>query len=114
MSRQLLNGWNEMISRHIGQGVRTVQRWEPWLGMPIYGTTLKNKSVVVAFSDELDRLISRASPATEEDAVLNNEIVLQILKDMSSLVGDISGLAPQMQPWPELLQQPIEFYHPKA
>jgi hypothetical protein len=113
MSRQLLNGWKE-ISRHIGRSVRTVQRWGPRLGMPVYGTTLKNRSVVVAFSDELDRWISRASPTTEEDAVLNNEIVLQILKDMSSLVGNISGLAPQMQLWPELLPQPIEFYHPKT
>jgi hypothetical protein len=100
MSRQLLSGWKE-ISRHIGRSVRTVQRWEPRLGMPVYGTTLKNRSAVVAFSDELDCWISRASPAREEDAVLNNEIVLQVLKDMAPLVGNISGLASQMQLWPE-------------
>jgi hypothetical protein len=65
----------------------------------------------VAFSDELDLWISRPPPAREEDAVLNNEIVLQVLKDMSGLVGNISGLASQMHLWPDPLPQPIEFYH---
>jgi hypothetical protein len=113
MNRQILSGWKE-ISRHIGRSVHTVQRWEPRLGMPVYRTTLKDRSAVVAFSDELERWISRPSPAREEDAVLNSEIVLQVLKDMSSLVGNISGLASQMQLWPEPLPQPIEFYHPRS
>jgi hypothetical protein len=113
MSRQLLNGWKE-ISRHIERSVRTVQRWEVRLGLPVYRPALKDRSAVVAFSDELDRWISRASPAREEDVVLNTEIILQVLKDMSGLVGNISGLASQMQLWPEPLPQPIEFYHPKT
>jgi hypothetical protein len=110
MSRQILSGWKE-ISRHIGRSVRTIQRWESWLDMPVYRPALKDRSAVMAFSDELDRWISRASPARDEDAVLNGEIVLQVLKDMSGLVGNISGRGTQMQLWPELLPQPIEFYH---
>ena len=53
MSRQILNGWKE-ISNHIERGVRTAQRWESLLGMPIHRPALKNRSAVVAFSDELD------------------------------------------------------------
>jgi hypothetical protein len=64
--------------------------------------------------DELDRWISRNSPAREKDAVLDDEIVVQVLKDMSSLIGDISGLASQMQLRLEPLPQPIEFYHPRT
>jgi hypothetical protein len=82
--------------------------------MPAYRLALKDRSAVLAFYDELERWISRPSPAREEDAVLNSEIVLQVFKDMSSLVGNISGLASQMQLWPEPLPQPIEFYHPKT
>src|ERR1700691_2622956 len=71
MSRQILNGWKE-ISSYIKRSVRTVQRWEARLGLPVYRPALKDRSAVVAFSDELDRWISRASPdAGEEDTVLN-------------------------------------------
>jgi hypothetical protein len=80
--------------------------------MPVYRPAQKDRSAVLSFYDELERWISRPSPAREEDAVLNTEIVLQVLKDMSSLVGDISGLASQMRLWAEPIPQPIEFFHP--
>jgi hypothetical protein len=83
-------------------------------GIPVYRHAQKDRSAVLAFYDELERWISRPSPAREEDAVLNGEIVLQVLKDLSSLVGNISGLASQMRLWPEPLPQPIEFYHPRV
>jgi hypothetical protein len=66
MSRQILNGWKE-ISNHIERGVRTAQRWEALLGMPVHRPALKDRSVVVAFSDELDRWISRLSDGESRD-----------------------------------------------
>jgi hypothetical protein len=86
----------------------------PGAGVPVYQPALKDRSALMAFYDELERWISRGSPAREKDAVLDSEIVLQILKDMSSLVGDISGLGSQMRLWPEPFPQPIEFYHPRT
>jgi hypothetical protein len=82
--------------------------------IPIDRPAQKNGNAVLAFYDELDRWISRPSPASDEDAKLNSEIVLQVLKDMSILVGNISELASQVGLWPELLPRPIEFYHPKS
>jgi hypothetical protein len=112
MNRQILNGWKE-ISRHIVRSVRTVQRWEVRLGMPVYWPAQKDGSAVVAFSDELDRWISRASRAREDAVLLNNEIVLQVLTDMASLVGNTSERASQMELWPEPLPRPIEFHRPR-
>jgi hypothetical protein len=91
---------------------RTLQRWQPPLGMPIYQPALRDRSAILAFYDELERWISRPLPAREEDAVLNAEIVLQVLKDMSGVLGNISGLASQMELWPESLPEPIEFSQP--
>jgi hypothetical protein len=113
MSRQILSGWKE-ISRHIGRSVRTIQRRESWLGVPVYRPAQKDRSAVLAFYDELERWISRPSPVREEDAVLNSEIVLQVLKDMAGLVGKGSEPSSQMRLWPEPLPQPIEFYHPRS
>jgi hypothetical protein len=76
--------------------------------MPVYPSALKDSSGVVAFSDELDFWISRASPA-REDVVPNNESLLQVLK-VRSLVGDIPGLASQIHLWSEPPQQPIKFH----
>jgi hypothetical protein len=116
MSRQILNGWKE-VSSHLKRSVRTVQRWEARLGLPVYRPALKDRSAVVAFSDELDRWVSRASPgARDEDAVLgrndeNNESILRMLEDMSALVWDTSELASQMRHLHEQLQQSFTIHH---
>lgn len=48
----ILNGWRQ-ISQHLGRGIRTVQRWEK-LGLPVRRPNKRDRSVVVAFTDELD------------------------------------------------------------
>jgi hypothetical protein len=91
MSRQILNGWKE-ISKHIERGVRTAQRWESLLGMPVHRPALKDRSAVVAFSDELEGWLSRTSPDTrDEGSAVNdkeesNRNLLRVLDDMSTLV----------------------------
>jgi hypothetical protein len=81
--------------------------------MPVYRPAQEDRSAVLAFYDELESWISHPSPAREEDAMLNSEIVLQVLNDMSGLVRHSSGLVPQIGFWPEPFPQPIEFYHPR-
>jgi hypothetical protein len=116
MSRQILNGWKE-ISSYIKRSVRTVQRWEARLGMPVYRPALKDRSAVVAFSDELDRWISRASPdADEEDAVLNgyeaNDADLsRMLDNMNTMVLGAGELSSQMRLLQEELRESLKIYH---
>jgi hypothetical protein len=115
MSRQILNGWKE-ISSYINRSVRTVQRWEARLGLPVYRPALKDRSAVMAFSDELDRWISRASPDIgEEDAVLNGSegndaVLLQVLDNVSAMVLDTAELSSQVRLLQEQLRQPLELY----
>jgi hypothetical protein len=115
MSRQILNGWKE-ISSYINRSVRTVQRWEARLGLPVYRPALKDRSAVMAFSDELDRWISRASPDMgEEDAVLNGSegndaVLLQVLDNVSAMVLDTAELSSQVRLLQEQLRQPLELY----
>ena len=59
--RRILNGWKQ-ISSHLDRGVRTAQRWEALLGMPVHRPALKDRSAVVAFSDELESWLRRPSP----------------------------------------------------
>lgn len=116
MSRQILNGWKE-ISNYIRRSVRTVQRWEARLGLPVYRPALKDRSAVVAFSDELDRWISRVSPdAGAEDAVLNgieekDAGLLRMLDTMSTMTLDTAELSSQMRLLQEQLRQALLIYH---
>jgi CheY-like chemotaxis protein len=54
---KLLNGWKE-ISHYLMRGVRTVQRWEIELGLPIHRPQGKSRSAVLAFASELDEWLA--------------------------------------------------------
>ncbi|MBV9146856.1 MAG: hypothetical protein JO065_13130 [Acidobacteria bacterium] len=55
---RILNSWKE-IANYLGRGVRTVQRWELQLGLPVHRPAGKDHSAVFAFSAELDQWLSR-------------------------------------------------------
>jgi phage terminase Nu1 subunit (DNA packaging protein) len=59
----VLNSWKEIAS-YVGRGVRTVQRWESDLGMPVRRPRAKSRSAVVAMADEIDQWL-RSAPTTE-------------------------------------------------
>ena len=56
--RRILNSWKE-IANYLGRGVRTVQRWEAQLGLPVHRPAGKEHSAVLAFSSELDQWLNR-------------------------------------------------------
>lgn len=57
--RRPLTSWKE-ISRYLGHGVRTVQRYEVNLGLPIYRPACTQRGAVFAFPDELDLWVRSA------------------------------------------------------
>jgi hypothetical protein len=68
--RTILNSWKE-IATYLGRGVRTVQRWEIDLGLPVRRPKGRDRSAVLALTDEMDAWLRRApvrspgdSPAT--------------------------------------------------
>jgi len=70
---EVLNSWKE-VAAYLGRGVRTVQRWEQELGLPVRRPRGKSRSAVIAFKSELDKWLHNA-PAEQlkkewaEDAV---------------------------------------------
>jgi len=53
----VLNTWKE-IAGHMHRGVRTVQRWEATLGMPVRRLGTTPRAPIVAFQHELDGWMS--------------------------------------------------------
>ena len=85
----VLNSWKEIAS-YLGRGVRTVQRWESELQLPIHRPRGKNRSAVVAFRKELDEWL-KATPSQRADDV--RDTVLQIARDLQSLAVQLVSAA---------------------
>jgi predicted nucleic acid-binding Zn-ribbon protein len=98
-NRQVLNSWKE-ISNYIARGVRTAQRWESELSMPVHRLELKDRNEIFAFSDELDSWMSRRFSASEPLAQLNNRI--------SSLSWHMAELTSQTRALQSQLRHSIE------
>ncbi len=68
---QLLNSWKE-IAAYLGRGVRTVQRWERDLRLPVRRPKGHERGAVIAFAEELDAWLhqtpmrSQAEPPAAE------------------------------------------------
>jgi hypothetical protein len=56
---EVLNSWKE-VAVYLGRGVRTVQRWEMDLGLPVRRPRGRSRSAVIALKPELDLWLSRA------------------------------------------------------
>jgi CheY-like chemotaxis protein len=63
----LLNTWKE-IARYLDRGVRTVQRWEAELGLPVRRPRGKDRSAVIAFRAEVDEWL-RTRPIADRERV---------------------------------------------
>ena len=62
-----LTSWKE-IAQYLGKGVRTVQRWEAMLGLPVRRPLGKTKGIVLADTEEIDVWVSTCTPLAARDA----------------------------------------------
>jgi hypothetical protein len=110
MSRRILNGWKE-ISNHIERGVRTAQRWEALLGMPVHRPALKDRSAVVAFTDELDRWITRNGLDTlNANGEGRKESLARLHDNMNSLARHTAELESQTKALQQQLRRSLAIH----
>ena len=58
MNNEVLNSWKE-IAAYLGRGVRTVQRWERELNLPVRRPRGKDRSAVIALKPDIDQWLHR-------------------------------------------------------
>jgi len=86
----ILNGWKE-ISKHLGRGVRTVQRWEQ-IGLPVRRPNRKDRTVVVAFSEELDEWLKTGHEAQPKASDVSGKPVSRMFPYRILIVDDDEAL----------------------
>jgi hypothetical protein len=65
MEAIILNSWKE-IAQYVGRGVRTVERWERKLGLPVHRPQGHLRSPVIAISTEIDEWLGNGRPKQEQ------------------------------------------------
>ena len=86
----VLNSWKE-IATYLGRGVRTVQRWEAELQLPVHRPRGKNRSAVMAFRAELDQWLSRTP--LECDNKESSQALFGIAHEMRELASQLFAAA---------------------
>lgn len=81
MNQDLLDSWKE-IAAYLGRGVRTVQRWENNLHLPVRRAPGKPHSSIVAFKSELDHWLHNAHTISgrPQPGARGNALLLPLLK----------------------------------
>src|SRR5690242_10956417 len=75
-SPRILSSWKE-IAAYLGKGVRTVQRWERELSLPVRRPN-NGKHVVIAFGYDLDRWITELQAHSEGTPCCDCRVKLEI------------------------------------
>jgi hypothetical protein len=66
VNSELLNSWKE-IADYLDRGVRTVQRWERDLQLPVRRPRGRRRSAVIAIRKEIDAWLSRCPQLSEQE-----------------------------------------------
>lgn len=118
---QVLSGWKE-IANYLGKGVRTVQRYESELGLPVRRPAGRATGSVIATRPELDAWVMASpiqssfllSPRTDDvsqgttEAIRNNLAQTgQLSEQMMQLRTDIKALVHVLQHSLEGLQETL-------
>ena len=95
---EILSGWKD-IANYLGKGVRTVQRYERELGLPIHRPAGKSLGSVIATKAELDRWVAagptRLNLAAKGLRGWSNRLGADFLQIDSEIALTFSGLAVQ-------------------
>jgi hypothetical protein len=92
---QFLSGWKD-IANYLGKGVRTVQRYERHLGLPVRRPAGKPSAAVVATRAEIDAWV-QASPIREVLRLRDAEPeVTSMTRSISAGISEMMRLRNQM------------------
>lgn len=85
-----LTSWKE-IAQYVGKGVRTVQRWEQILELPVHRPRARNRGMVLAAPEEIDAwLVSTTQRKSDSELV-------KLRKQVSELGAEVASLRQQLR-----------------
>ena len=95
MHTDLLNSWKE-IADYLGRGVRTVQRWEVQLQLPVRRAHMHPRSSVTALKSDIDLWVSKIGRNADEVVLADVRATAAITK-LRSRLQEMRTLSSQMR-----------------
>src|SRR5215467_5325276 len=92
-----LEGWGEIAS-YLRREIRTVQRWEKTLGLPIHRLSVGKQSSVYAYPSELDRWYREREPKIKAEEIQHAENVASAIEAKSQETAVPAPVSPALQP----------------
>ena len=106
----VLNSWKEIAS-YLGRGVRTVQRWEAQLGMPVHRPHGHLRSAVVALTTEVDEWL-RTTPQLRQNGSAHpanrGGLVPETIEQLRSLRNNCRTLVSSFRKTAQVHHQAVE------
>jgi predicted RNase H-like nuclease (RuvC/YqgF family) len=96
MADQDFTSWKE-IANYLGKGVRTVQRWETQLGLPVQRPNQRDKGIVRASREELDKWIATVWAMRAKDAKSLTEELTILRETIAELTRENTTLKRQLE-----------------
>ena len=110
----LLTSWKE-IANFLGKGVRTVQRWEATLGLPVIRPAEGRSGIVMARTEELEAWVLKGRLSCSHDTdgwqQRNCEVraaFSECVRDLHQYQHEVKSLCDQMQATHLTLQNEID------
>ena len=101
----VLNSWKE-IAAYLNRGVRTVQRWESELRLPVHRPKGNNRSAIIALREEIDDWL-RHTPSSFGNKHVRNSL-FEIACDLQNLAQKlVTQASSEMRPEGEKLLEAI-------
>jgi len=111
--RLVLNSWKE-IADYMGRGVRTIQRYERDLRLPVHRPAGKSRSAVIAFADEIDQWMRKGplravtSGSNASRVVVNAAEWQRLLANSKLLIKQADALKTRMSELYQLVRETDE------
>jgi len=86
---EMLSGWKD-IATHMGKGVRTVQRYERELGLPVRRVSGHPTSAVIATKSDLDSWVR--SSATVQESINRSQKAINVAQESRNTAQDSRNL----------------------
>jgi hypothetical protein len=113
---EILSGWKD-IANYLGKGVRTVQRYERELALPVRRPSGRTKGSVIAIQSELDawvaacRLTDRPHPARAASPLSVCKSLRHRIIEMDELAARMKKLRIEIRASREILSATVQRMH---
>ncbi len=93
---EVLSSWKD-VAAHLGKSVRTVQRWEAELGLPIHRPNKRQQRIILAYPDELKQWVGAKLTAAKGDGKYSHQRLQKATHQLAAQVRKLQFLSEVLQ-----------------